>query len=94
MTTTTTRSEAAKKGVATRKAAKAAKVAEFRNAVYRVIEAHQAPHFMDGGKGVCCYVWVNGQCFSGGSLRNAGDETFREALKTVPGYMHHHVNID
>ena len=32
----------------------------FRAAVNTVLDKHTTRHFMDGGKGVCCYVWVSG----------------------------------
>ena len=33
---------------------------KFKSAVHKVLAKHTTRHFMEGGNGVCCYVWVSG----------------------------------
>jgi len=81
---------------------------EFKTAVYKVIAKHTtAKHFMEGGRGVCCYVWVTGpgvtpkgnkskwlvkDCFGSNGLDLTG--TLKADLKAIPGYVRHYINID
>ena len=81
---------------------------KFKTAVYKVMAKHTATnHFMEGGNGVCCYVWVTGpgvtpkgnpskklvkSCFGSNSLDLTG--TLAADMKEIPGYVGHHVNID
>ncbi len=80
----------------------------FKAAVYAVMAKHEArTHFMEGGRGVCCYVWVTGPavtpkgnpskrlvkaCFSSNGLDLTG--TLAADMKAIPGYVGHYVNID
>ena len=80
----------------------------FKTAVHTVMNKHEATsHFMEGGMGVCCYVWVTGPaitpkgnpskkrvkaCFGSNGLDLTG--SFAEDLKEIPGYVRHHINID
>ena len=81
---------------------------KFKSAVHAVMAKHEATkHFMEGGNGVCCYVWVTGPgvtktgkpsvykvkaCFGSNGLDLTG--SFAADMKEVPGYVGHHINID
>jgi|SaaInlV_165m_DNA_2_1040747.scaffolds.fasta_scaffold04658_9 hypothetical protein len=81
---------------------------KFKTAVHKVMAKHTAKsHFMEGGKGVCCYVWVSGpgvtpkgkpsvykvkDCFGSIALDLTG--TLDADLKAIPGYVGHHIYID
>ena len=80
---------------------------KFKSAVNKAMAKHTARHFMEGGNGVCCYVWVSGPaitpkgnpskklvkaCFGSNGLDLTG--TLRADLKAIPGYVGHYVNID
>ena len=79
----------------------------FKKAVYEVMAKHEGRHFMEGGNGVCCYVWVVGPgitpkgnpskklvraCFGSNGLDLTG--TLADDLKAIPGYRRHWINID
>mgnify|MGYP003110419536 CR=1 FL=1 len=80
---------------------------KFESKVHEVISKHSATHYMEGGNGVSCYVWVVGpgvtsrgnsssrkvrSCFPSNSLDLTG--TFGADLKSVPGYVDHKINLD
>jgi hypothetical protein len=80
----------------------------FKTAVHAVMAKHESTlHFMEGGTGVCCYVWVTGPgvtpkgnpskklvkaCFGSNGLDLTG--TFAADIRALPGYKAHYVNID
>ena len=81
----------------------------FKSAVYKTIQKHEdRRHYMEGGDGVCCFIWVTGPgitpkgnkskrlvkaCFSSNSLTLRGG-AFDMDLKAIEGYRSHYVNID
>ena len=80
----------------------------FKKAVHEVMAKHTAHrHAFEGGKGICCYVWVVGPgitpkgnpskklvraCFGSNGLDLTG--TLVDDLKAIPGYHRHWINID
>ena len=81
---------------------------KFKSAVHKAMAKHEASkHYIEGGNGVCCYVWVTGPgvtpkgnksvyvvkaCFGSNGLDLTGN--FDEDLQKIPGYVRHHINID
>ena len=59
-----------------------------------VIQKHTASkHAVDGGNGICCYVWVNGECVAGSnSLDLTGG--FEKELREVNGVHTVKIKID
>ena len=80
----------------------------FKTAVHKVMQKHTAHrHAFEGGKGICCFVWVVGPaitpkgnpskkkvraCFGSNGLDLTG--TLADDLKAIPGYQRHWINID
>ncbi len=81
---------------------------KFKTAVHKVLKKHSThKHYMEGGNGVCCYVWASGPgvtpkgnpsvykvkaLIGGYDLDLTG--TLNEDLKAIPGYVGHKINID
>lgn len=87
------RSSAAKKAAATRKANRQAKRDALKRQVQAVVARHEGLHFMSGGQGVSCFVWVNGSiCVSSNGLVES--EAFRKEMDAIPGVSRWHVNLD
>ena len=61
--------------------------------VERVLVKHRTKHFMNGGNGVSCYVWVNHQLVSSEHSLDLYGEIGAE-LRAVPGVTECHINID
>ena len=80
---------------------------EFKSRIQRVVTEHTAArHFMQGGVGVCVYIWVTGpgvtpngnpskrlvkSMFSSNSLDVVA---FDAAVRQVDGYASHYINVD
>jgi hypothetical protein len=78
---------------ATKKQKAAAKWLKIQVAVNGLIAAHTVPHYMHGGNGVACFVWVNGSCVgSASSLDLSG--TFMNEVLALDGVHYAHTNID
>jgi hypothetical protein len=62
--------------------------------VEKVLKKHRdRRHFMEGGRGVSCFVWINGQvAASENSLRL--DNGVEKALRAIPGVNRVKINID
>ena len=78
---------------------------KFSTAVSKVIHEHEAQsHFMEGGNGVSCFIWVTGpsacgkgmvkNCLSSNNLNLRVEGGFDAAMRSIPGYHTHYVNID
>ena len=79
----------------------------FKADIQRVVNAAEADdHFMNGGNGVCVYIWVTGPgvtpsgnrskrlvkaLFSSNSLDVVA---FDAAVRKVDGYYSHYINVD
>lgn len=79
----------------------------FKTAVEKTIKEHEATrHFMEGGRGASCYIWVTGPgvtpkgnpskrrfefCVGSNCLDMKGIDA---ALAALPGYGGHHINLD
>lgn len=66
----------------------------YTSAVEAVLKKYRDPvHYMGGGHGVSCFVWVNGSIFSSeNSLRLDGNVD--SDLRKVPGVYSVKINID
>ena len=83
---------------------------KFMSEVCKTIENHESrKHFMEGGSGVSCFIWVTGpaitpkgnpskklakSCFSSNSLDLRPESGFDAAMRNIAGYRSHYVNID
>lgn len=87
------RSASAKKAAATRKLNKQRAVAILKDTVRAVVRKHEGKHFMQGGDGVSCFVWVNGTlCASSNSLVQTPG--FTRDMNAIEGVRDWHVNLD
>ena len=82
---------------------------KFKSEVNKALSSVTAQsHALNGGNGVCCFVWVAGpavtpkgnpskklvkSCFSANCL-DLTEGKLDAALKAIPGYHHHYVNLD
>lgn len=65
-----------------------------KTAVEAVLAKHRdRRHFMEGGSGVSCFVWINGSIFSSENSLNLANGVEAELAK-VPGVRYTKINID
>lgn len=50
-------------------------------------------HFMEGGYGCCCFVWVNGSILSSENCLNLNNGVEAELMK-LPGVYYTNINLD
>lgn len=63
-------------------------------AVEAVLAKHRSVrHFMEGGSGCCCFVWVNGSIFSSENSLDLSNGVGAELAK-VPGVYSTKINLD
>lgn len=75
------------------KTKKVAAPAYDRAAIEKILKAAQAKkHFMQGGDGCCCYIWINGGIFSDENCINLSG--LDAALYAVPGVHSVKINLD
>jgi len=76
---------------------------KFLKRVEKAITQCETKHYMYGGNGISCFVWVNGpsKCgkgvvkkLVGGSIQALDLNKFDIKIKKVTGYVSHDVNID
>lgn len=61
--------------------------------VSKVLQKFRTPkHFMQGGEGVCCYIWLNGQLVSSENCIRLGG--LDAALRAVQGVHTVKINLD
>lgn len=66
----------------------------LRTRIEKVLEAHRdTRHFMQGGRGVCCYVWVNGLVVSSENCLRLDGNVYAD-LCAIEGVHSVKINID